>query len=584
MKIDRSSRFVLPARKIIFIISLMKRTVLCLSLLMAGLRAAAPSPEALLDDLRKEVRSAMKGDKSRKSGEDDPGRSIRYNGEMLLSQLPAGAEALGTDNLARTLQIIDQLHVASISDKANEICRTLSANLREQITQRQKTLKEKFESTVRSALDTGLNATKAREIDAPLQELARLQKEVQLFSYRGDGTMITNSEAASTVEQILSTIQDALLVKEGISNSARRDRDPTERLRSLSSSYGRQLGDIMPRSEFLQKIQAIESRIAPRQQTLVLSRQEFEQKTREIFSKIKKLEDIEGALAQFDALVAAQRDWNGYYGDNTAAYHLRTYRRTYEDLRAGSATSLSIPTISSSTSSNAENSEILVPLRNMLLKFALSRVLGTTGDLTPGENETVPTFLQRVLSTGLQSRDWTLVSRVLDTSQNLSLTSVISTSDSAALRHFLSGVNMEKAPQFSGAVASYLLALKSGSQAVPVEHIGTLLEKLKKDHLEEYKEGTQFANTSSNSSFPSSRIPTGFSIMPSSTLLNHPSLQNGTVIAIPAATAPPSAKQNQEKPATPPPAPRTQEKEKENGSKAAPGEPAKDAPPPAAAR
>ena len=66
-------------------------------------------------------------------------------------------------------------------------------------------------------------------------------------------------------------------------------------------------------------------------------------------------------------------------------------------------------------------------------------------------------------------------------------------SDGAALTHYLAGVNFEDAgvPRF--ATASYLAALQTGSDFIPLEDLRGRLAKLHSEHAADYEEGLKVA-------------------------------------------------------------------------------------------
>lgn len=461
----------------------MKRLVFCLVACSAVVWSA--EPDKLLESLRAEMRAVGNSDAK---GDSEGGRSRVHRIESFLSALSAG-DPLGDEMQAQTLQAIEQIRAASLSEKINEISGSLAAQLRDRITKKQKELKERLDTTLRKALNDALKAASAKELDEPLRELARLQKDLMLLGYRSDVRLMVNSETVSTVEQIVTMIQDAMLAASN--PSAVRGRDAIERLKSAPGNYGRNLGDLIPRSEFLEKLGAISARIMPGQQAKPLARQEFEDRVRDIFSRVKNLDDMDPALTAIDELIAQQREVNGYTSDSGVIYQLRSYRRTYDDLRAGAATSLSF---ASSSSSDAQSQEVLRPVRDRLVKFALTRVLGVSGDLAPKQDETVATYLHRMLDTAYRTSDWQLMANVLDAAQSMGLTSIVSTNNGLALRQFLAGVNQERARQYSGAVSSYLSALRTGSQSIPVEKIGEKLQEIKAQHPQDYESGVQLAN------------------------------------------------------------------------------------------
>ena len=464
------------------------------TLALIAFHLTAAEPEKLLESLRAEMRAELKeSSKDSKTTE-----SPKFNrAETMLLQL-ASADVLKDERQSQTVQILEQIKAISFSPKIDELCGGLITELRDSSSKRSKAIREKFDSTLRSALAKGLDAKTPRELDEPLGELTKLQKEIMLVGYREDGRLAFHTDSLQAVEQILVAIQDGMLA--AMSPNGKRNRDPGERLTSTISSYGRQLGDIMPRSEFLQKVQAASERIAPSLNQRALSQKEFDKSVQDLIKSAKKLEDLDGVLTKIDELSAQQRELNAYYGDSGLTSQLRNYRRIYDDLRVGAATSLSF----ASSGYSSQGSEALNDIKMLLVKFALTRVLMTPPDLSPKEDESVPAFLQRALDAAKSTSNWQLLSRVLDAAQSMSLTTVATTSDTSALRQFLGGVNQETAHQFSGAVSSYIAALKTGSQTIPVMKIAEALEAIQKEHPAEYEAGVRLA--SAGGIYPDDRV------------------------------------------------------------------------------
>jgi hypothetical protein len=86
-----------------------------------------------------------------------------------------------------------------------------------------------------------------------------------------------------------------------------------------------------------------------------------------------------------------------------------------------------------------------------------------------------------------------LASRILDVSSDLRI-NVANPVDEAAFTRFFAGLNQERAHFYSGAVVSYLAALDTGSQLIPVDMIGAHLAALKKKSSEDFSVGVKAAS------------------------------------------------------------------------------------------
>lgn len=502
----------LALRRVIGFLGLMKPLLLCVVLFAFG--AYAEDVDMLMESLRSELREAGKesvkvpqGAKGAKGTKERPTeeqfqqaqqiqmrKSQSANFLQMLRDLPPGDEWKEQQSAA-TLHAISQIRTASFSTKIDEICESLTRELRDRNARWLADFKERYNTTLGRVLSAGINAATGKELDEPLRDLKRLGKEVMdATDTRNHGLLPVKLDAISPLEQLLTAIQDALLAT--ASPTEKRGKDAMDRLQSAMRDYGRQLEDLIPRSELVQKLQVLTDRVAAAMPPVPIppkpmTREAIESKVDAILRDVKKLEDMGVALQKIDDLAAQQRDLRGSYMESFPISQLRSYRKTYEDLRSGAPTSLSFATTTYAVP-NAE-SVTLNQLKVLLVKFALTRVLGAPADMGPKEEESAAAYLKRMLDLSLHNSDWQLVSRVIDTTQTMGLTSVLGTNDASALRQILAGVNQERARQFSFAVTSYLAALKTGSQAIPVEKIGDMLEKIKKDHPQDYEAGVQAA-------------------------------------------------------------------------------------------
>ena len=490
----------------------MKPLLLCLALIT--LVANAEDVDKLMESLRSELREAVKesakdvqatkgtkGAKERSTQEQAQQAQMRNfqisNFVQILRDLPAGDE-WKEQQMETTLHAIHEIRSASVSAKIDEICDSLTRDLRDRNALWLAALKQKYDTTLRKALASGLKATTGKELDEPLQELRQLVKDVmEAGDARNRGMLAVKLDAISPLEQFLTAIQDALLA---ISNpTVKNGKEAVDRLQYALRDNGRQMADLIPRSELVQKVQALTDRITaampppitPPAQQKGISREEFDRKVEDILKGVKKFNDLGDALAKIDEILKQQRQFGGSTLPPFTSIQLSSYIRTYDDLRAGVATSLAFV----NNSYGGQGSEALTPIKNMLVKAAISRVLKTSSNMGPKEDEDTGPYLQRVLDVAIKTSDWALMARVLEATQFLNLSAVISTSDSSALRQLLAGVNMEHARQYSFAVSSYIAALKTGSRMIPAEKIGDMLDSIKKDHPQEYEAGIQRANT-----------------------------------------------------------------------------------------
>jgi hypothetical protein len=205
------------------------------------------------------------------------------------------------------------------------------------------------------------------------------------------------------------------------------------------------------------------------------------------------VEKIGPALVELDALTTRARTEGSYFSETAAMSALKQCARTYQDLQLGLPVSLNISLSYSSQSS--VGLEEVASVRNLLVKYALPRVLGLDARRAAKDGETVNSYLVRMAEEAREARDWPLLGRVLEVSQSLNVAVLGNGNDVGAIRHLLGGTNQERASQFSGAVASYLSALKSGSPIVPAEWIGERLAAIQKSNPKAYEDGVQLQNS-----------------------------------------------------------------------------------------
>ena len=216
----------------------------------------------------------------------------------------------------------------------------------------------------------------------------------------------------------------------------------------------------------------------------------MEQQVSEILAGVKKLEELDGAVTQLDELLAKQRKAGRYLSDGTLSPELKNLRNFYKEVVSGMAV-----TLDSFITSSKPKDDNISRLRNMLIRFAVPRVLGIVADKGMKEDESLSVFIRRTVAEAIESHDWKLLGRVLDMNQRLAIgQSPLNTGDSTALQQFLAAQNQERARQYGGAVGSYLAVLKSGSQTIPAEFIGDRLTTIEKEHPKEYQAAVELAN------------------------------------------------------------------------------------------
>jgi hypothetical protein len=239
---------------------------------------------------------------------------------------------------------------------------------------------------------------------------------------------------------------------------------------------------------------------------------ELNARTREVLAATRQLDELPGTIEKLQELQTI-RPPNGYSQLlSSALQSLTNFERIRLDLNKGLATAVHLSTVfqNSNSNSNSEVDELLSPIRAQLLLYALPRLLEVPEADHPEPSETVPAYLHRMARSAQEKSDWTRLTRTLDTMTTLRIESTATANDREALQLFLAGLNQEKAMQYSFAVISFEQALKTGSQLISAELIGGHLERIQKEHPQEYQQGVE---SSLNPPAPASPR-TGFPYVP----------------------------------------------------------------------
>ena len=319
-----------------------------------------------------------------------------------------------------------------------------------------------------------LAAETAKDVDPLIADLAALKAGMRLHDEDPDGQI---SEVARSVDEFARRWQDFL---------AARAAGNVERVRSVLAEmlvYGREFPGI-PRSEILARAYGAPPKSGdgknPVEAAALLPTPE------QILAKIKTLDDLDRFVPEFTAAVAPERaTWLAMVNE------FQSIARTYRDLRAGNSARVSLGL------SGNESREPITSLRSQLALFALPRAIGASEADQPQPDETVLTYMRRMIAVARERKDWPFASRVLAAAQNTQVNDpLLKPSDSTGLTSFFAGLNFERGRQYSLAVNSFQMALKTGSDLVPAEDIGERLEAIKRDHATDYEAGLKMTLSS----------------------------------------------------------------------------------------
>lgn len=428
----------------------------------------AADSAAMLAELRAALRKELKAAFEKDDNEND--ERTQQLESLLVEKLPD--KELPDETLQQTIQALRQVRAVSKEKKSGELAEKLAEELQKQTKEAIKRLQEKFNANLARCLRTGLKAAKAQELDATLKELAGVKRRVAEMQSHGNGESFLDTNALEYSEKLLASYQNLLFALE----SGEFPKSDIANFHQMSDS---ELSEILPRSEMLKLIQDTKRRFSKDIPNLGQDMTvEAERQISAILGKVGKLEDLQKAVHEADD-VFQRLHYNGHpFNDKGVVNELSSLQNFHETVLAGTAPGLE------AFFSVSTGEAVLSRIRGMVLRHAVPRLLGLPAEKGMREDEILAAFFRRTMADAMAARDWALLARIQE--MNLRLTRQNS-ADSAALQQFFTAQNQERARQFTPAVASYLTALKSGSQNIPVEFIGERLAALEKEHPAEYK-------------------------------------------------------------------------------------------------
>ena len=250
-------------------------------------------------------------------------------------------------------------------------------------------------------------------------------------------------------------------------------------------------GNIEQSIQSLRNLAQQETTIVPRSQ--ILARIAFEQGGDEEFAEF--LEEIltlgdmrEGIRKMSKRKTGGSRGFE--YGSEQQEIFttLKQIDTTYRDFLAGLPVRAEIFQ-KSNDPSEATGLPSIVQLRADLLRLTLPRMLELPADTLLKENEDIDTFMTRATHEAVRRDDIGAAIRIRDMRQYIFRTSSQVDKDSQALSGYFSARQQIEAKQWMPAVISLQETLKSGCSFIPAAKVGELLEAIRKEHPEDYKQG-----------------------------------------------------------------------------------------------
>ncbi|WP_133795193.1 hypothetical protein [Prosthecobacter fusiformis] len=458
----------------------MKRLIVIFS--FVAFTAIAAEPAVLLESLRNEIIAVIKTARESKNQTD---RVKALQAETLLSSF--SFDDLLSEREYIIISRIEKIRAVPLSEKIDGMCIELIAEIKARTARKNEEWLANYDSTLLASLQDAFTATTARELDASISTLEKMQKDIVKKRSTEDLPSGYNQEALQTLVLLLTSIQDIMLEKEN--PLVKRQGEFADRFQySTINTYSKSLNSIIPRSEFIEKLNRQLIRISPESRSKPLTTIEFEEHVKPWILAIKSLDDLSEVTKKAEDLSKQQQDGN-FSGNYPLATQLRNYQMVYENFKRGSV----ITSRFNYSEYNSASSETLFAVKDMLTRYAIARLLNVPESPSNKDNESVSTFLQRVLKEAIATEDWPLLARLLEILQTMQIHTAISSSDQAVFKQFLGAINLEKAQQHADAVAVYITVLRSGSQLIPTTKIAESLAAIKRDYPEEYKAGLSSA-------------------------------------------------------------------------------------------
>jgi tetratricopeptide (TPR) repeat protein len=438
------------------------RAVWCISLAAFAFSSAlhaAPPPS--LDTLANEVARAV--NKSR-SDASNPARDGANSLQDLVWQV---ADLWRDGNLDGAEQGLRSLIEKSPSEAIAEQGRALLTQVSKEKEERNARFLSACEEIFKEAAGVCAKAQKATELD-PL--LARFQALSTSIPRARDSRVQRAMEQARSASRFLKKWQDYLAA-----TSAQDFRTAGRVLEQLTDDA---VGNLfIPRSEVLRLSQAAETA-----QVTVLR----ENAPARLAGTLHTMDDVTRVLDSARSSRRSDDDDDSAPRFYAVLKHLQS--GSYE-LKAGNAArAIELASESFDQAEGIFPSAVLEAFsrvqRDLLLR-ALPAALDLPASRGPARDESPTDYLLRILKEAKDSRDWFLMSRVLDCYAKIIGGSRRGSADwvnieKQALNHFVVARNQEKAGDIEGALRSYEAALRLPSHHVPADQIGESVTALKR--------------------------------------------------------------------------------------------------------
>lgn len=327
---------------------------------------------------------------------------------------------------------------------------------------------ERLEGQIKITSEKILAARIPSDLDGLIDDLSKNQSSEYDDRYGSDAAR------QRTIHQLINRLTYAKQFATGWQNylQAKKIGNSSQAIQSLQSIVGSD-SSIMPRSEILDRI-------------------ELEKKSTADASKIAEgigtLEDMQGAIKALNAAqINARNGEQNTQSITDLLQGLLRLEKSYREFVAGLSFNIEVSSQNYDSTSNTTNTKI-IQLRADLLKLLIPRYLNLPEGTAAKPGESIPQFMDRLLTDSKQRKDYAASKRIVELQTNLR-SNRIASQDTVGLKEYSAGQNQLAAGQLLPAVISLQRALASGSDLLPTERIGEQLAAIKKDHPKEYEQG-----------------------------------------------------------------------------------------------
>ena len=348
------------------------------------------------------------------------------------------------------------------------------------------------DATCQRAAAAILPAKEARDLDDTLKDLKRaadLPAPATGHSSDGRNDAVRLRYAISFVTHW----QDYL-----IACSRNDDTEARNILRNLTNETNVPL---VARSEILARIPQTGSErdnaLRVRREQSGRSQVQIDLDAREIIRGLHRLDEVAPALARLvDLRTEETQLTRNYRSDsvlNAALEGMETLERGILEFRNGFTPNLGRLLSRTEYATHPEINLALWSLRMQLVREAAPHFMGVSADEKPvSDDEPAGVYIHRLVESSKARQDWAAVIQGLQILRMLSAPDSVSYGsgnelDTTVYQNLLSADDLEKAGQYSDAVAMYLTVLHVGQPGLPAAWIGQHLADIQKAHPDEYK-------------------------------------------------------------------------------------------------